>query len=610
MWNFWNRIQRWQSLTSCFWLARCRATFGVSWNDLEKFQAKMHSSRNLITSTIRKSAEVSLRQQDQESRKELEVAKSAESQSWLRYEAVTAALRSQYRHRDIMKMRWTQGIWQAEGTCGNHWLSRSSRRFRRPNRSTRCIPSWEKSVLRDHRSQSVLHWKGRRPECFSPGNVWRQRHMVNLPQSQFPNYVRLWIYVKMTSLCSWKCATTWLTHQDVDGSHLSGIRNSWVGAVVDMNHVWWPVMSVTNSRGSCVFTLTMLWSANRKTILSSKRMMDKVKRLYEWGQWEQHEFDQCRCRIREAKDKIRYSRARKLCSKDQSHHDVCARTQTHVRNPVRGRTQHWWQNVTSWIGWRHNPWFNCWHPRVSSTRRKQSQDNVSKIWIDSCDRRIARRLKSCIMLWFRIQCLLRLPMRRGPTGKISVLNVDISVSKQRGHCWTDVLHPVVLFLGTLADVPELHVHPVPQRLKRQRRHKKRPNSYDSSVWKSRNEAMTTWQLTKNFPRSEFVSSLTRKVFLTHSIVANPYLFPCGTKGRRWRVLPWEKWLEEAQTVLRWCHSEANADDLTKMDIRAHEMLRKFLQSRVWRLVWDPEFSSSKKLKQQKKEKQSSTSWWL
>ena len=61
------------------------------------------------------------------------------------------------------------------------------------------------------------------------------------------------------------------------------------------------------------------------------------------------------------------------------------------------------------------------------------------------------------------------------TEKISVLNVDISVSEQRGHCWTGVLHPVFLFLGTLAGVPELHVHPVLLRLKRQRKHKKRPS---------------------------------------------------------------------------------------------------------------------------------------
>ena len=34
-----------------------------------------------------------------------------------------------------------------------------------------------------------------------------------------------------------------------------------------------------------------------------KRTLDKVKRLYEWGEWEQHEFDQCGCRIRQATDK-------------------------------------------------------------------------------------------------------------------------------------------------------------------------------------------------------------------------------------------------------------------------------------------------------------------
>ena len=45
---------------------------------------------------------MSLQQLDHESRKEFE----AEIQGWLRYEAATAALRSQYHHLDIVKMRW------------------------------------------------------------------------------------------------------------------------------------------------------------------------------------------------------------------------------------------------------------------------------------------------------------------------------------------------------------------------------------------------------------------------------------------------------------------------------------------------------------------------
>ena len=31
-----------------------------------------------------------------------------------------------------------------------------------------------------------------------------------------------------------------------------------------------------------------------------KRMLDKVKLLYEWGECEEHEFDQCGCRVRQA----------------------------------------------------------------------------------------------------------------------------------------------------------------------------------------------------------------------------------------------------------------------------------------------------------------------
>ena len=68
---------------------------GVIW---KRFKQN-HSSRNLIASTIRTGAEVSLRQLDKEARKEFDIA--AEFQSWLRYD-VTA----QYHHRDIMKMRW------------------------------------------------------------------------------------------------------------------------------------------------------------------------------------------------------------------------------------------------------------------------------------------------------------------------------------------------------------------------------------------------------------------------------------------------------------------------------------------------------------------------
>ena len=58
-------------------------------------------------------------------------------------------------------------------------------------------------------------------------------------------------------------------------------------------------------------------------------------------------------------------------------------------------------------------------------------------------------------------------------------------------------------------------------------------------------------------------------------------------------------LGRTKTQLRWCHSEANVSDgLTKADPRALQLLRKFLASSVWRIIWDPLFTSSKKLRSQ------------
>ena len=77
-------------------------------------------------------------------------------------------------------------------------------------------------------------------------------------------------------------------------------------------------------------------------------MMGKAKRLYEWDEWEQHEFDQCGCRIRQATDKSVTVDQESIYSEDRFHHDVCTPTQKHVRNFVQGRTHYTdEQNVAS-----------------------------------------------------------------------------------------------------------------------------------------------------------------------------------------------------------------------------------------------------------------------
>ena len=56
-------------------------------------------------------------------------------------------------------------------------------------------------------------------------------------------------------------------------------------------------------------------------------------------------------------------------------------------------------------------------------------------------------------------------------------------------------------------------------------------------------------------------------------------------------------LTENKTSLRWCHSEANiADALTKGNPIPLEVLREFVHRAKWKLVYDPSFTSSRKLK--------------
>ena len=154
--------------------------FHVSWNDLENVQAKRNSSCNLIASTTRKGAEVSLRQLNQKDRKEFEVAKSAAIQSWLRYEAVTAALRSQYQHRDIMKMRWVLRYKESG----------------KPKARLVIIGYHDPRVGSDVRTEALVafvveevcsSWPP--PTISSRTRFFRERlttkHMVNSPQNQF-----------------------------------------------------------------------------------------------------------------------------------------------------------------------------------------------------------------------------------------------------------------------------------------------------------------------------------------------------------------------------------------------------------------------------------------
>ena len=243
---------------------------------------------------------MSLRQLDQESRKEFEVAKSSEIQSWLRHEAVTAALRSQYHHRDIMKMR-----------CVLRYKESG-----KPKARLVIIGHHDPHVGSDVRTEALVASRRGRSLFFMAtahnqfsienGNVKNAflqgtfddttngelaaepvpelRKALNLREDEIVvltracygliDAPRLWwkSLVRDTQQLGWRscrhepCLMTW----HVRGKH---------------------------SRGLMCFHVDDVMISGPKNDPEFKRMMDNVKRLYAW---EQQEFDQCGCRLRQA----------------------------------------------------------------------------------------------------------------------------------------------------------------------------------------------------------------------------------------------------------------------------------------------------------------------
>ena len=75
--------------------------------------------------------------------------------------------------------------------------------------------------------------------------------------------------------------------------------------LIDAPRRWWKSLVHVRGRlkGLMCFHVVDVMISGPRDDPEFKRMMDKAKRLYEWGEWEQHEFDQCGCRTRQATDK-------------------------------------------------------------------------------------------------------------------------------------------------------------------------------------------------------------------------------------------------------------------------------------------------------------------
>ena len=117
-------------------------------------------------------------------------------------------------------------------------------------------------------------------------------------------------------------------------SSIDAPRSWWKSLVRDTQQLGWrrcrhePSLMTWNVRGRLKgfvsFHVDDVMISGPKDDPELKRMMDKVKRLYEWDEWEQHEFDQCGCRTRQATDKSvtidQESYARKISRTTMSAH--------------------------------------------------------------------------------------------------------------------------------------------------------------------------------------------------------------------------------------------------------------------------------------------------
>ena len=276
--------------------------------------------------------------------------------------------------------------------------------------------------------------------------------------------------------------------------------------------------------------------------------MDKVKRLYEWGEWEQHELDQCGCRIRQATDKSVTVDQESLRSTGQPHHDVRSPTQAHVRNTVAeehnidGKT--WRVELVSDTIHASIVSTTESHRHVESSHRTKSQGLnrlVRQAHCEASDKLHYLEISDLVFVSFqseRCRFSIRISLCR---------NREVTVGRE---CCSFLSY----FLALSQVSQSCMIIPVRPKLKRQRRHKKRPNSYDSCGWKLCKEVTTTRQLIRKFPRLAVVLIIDAKGVFDAIHRNESTAPPMQDKRSAVEGLVLREAIGRTRTLLRWCHS--------------------------------------------------------
>ena len=172
-----------------------------------------------------------------------------------------------------------QRIPQANGTIGDHWLPRSLRWFRCRNRGTSCITSWrslffmttahnqcvKNAVLQGTFNNNVVNGE------FSAEPVPELRKALNLREDEI---------VVLTKACN---------------GVIDAPRRWWKSLVHDTQQLGWrscrhePCLMTWHVfdelKGLMCFHVDDIMISGPKNDPEFKRVMDKVKSLFEWGDW-------------------------------------------------------------------------------------------------------------------------------------------------------------------------------------------------------------------------------------------------------------------------------------------------------------------------------------
>ena len=355
--------------------------------------------------------------------------------------------------------------------------------------------------------------------------------------------------------------------------------------------------------GLCCFHVDDVMVAGRSDDPRWKEMRKRIEALYEWGSWESGEFEQCGCRVRQRQDGSitldQESYARRIAMIPLSAH-----RRAHMAEPLTAEERSLMVAKRGELNWLATQSMVQLLAPLSLVDTSARATGESLRELNSLVRTAHAEASGC----------LHYPVIENP---IFVTYADAAWANRKdlgSQCG-------FLCVGTDAKLLEGKAAPCCPISWHSRRCPRVARSSGSAETQAATQAQEEMEFTRLLWREVQTGGYDDKN-IDDEIGKVPGCLIIDAKGvydaihrnesaalsmqdKRSAVegLALRESLGRTKTQLRWCHSEANVSDgLTKSDVRALQLLRKFLSSSVWRIIWDPLFTSSKKLRAQARTK--------